>query len=91
LIKNPLDKFPFHVMNNPFASTIDIQFARIPDSKVEIRLMDMQGKLLRKWSLNQVTYNRIRLQVGDDFISHAYYVVDVLIGNKEYVDEIMKK
>jgi hypothetical protein len=92
LIKDPLDqKFVFRVMNNPFNTSIDIQFGKIPPGKVQARLMDMNGSVMMRWDLNNVSLNRVRLQLGNKQLASAVYVLNVVVGNKEYVQSVLKK
>ena len=92
LIKDPLDgKFAFRVLNNPFNTSVDIQFGNVPPGKAEVRLMDMQGKTVKTWETAEVANRRVRFNVPDALASHAFYVIKVIIGHKQYVDRIMKR
>jgi hypothetical protein len=78
-------------MNNPFNTSIDIQFGKIPPGKVQARLMDMNGSVMMRWDLNNVSLNRVRLQLGNKQLASAVYVLNVVVGNKEYVQSVLKK
>jgi hypothetical protein len=92
LIKDPLDqKFVFRVMNNPFDRSIDIQFGKIPDGKVQARLMDMNGNVIVRWDLNNVSMNRVRLQVDNRQLPSAAYLLNVIAGSRQYVEKLFRR
>jgi hypothetical protein len=35
-----------YLLNNPFNNSLKVRFAKVPQTPVEIRLFDMQGKLV---------------------------------------------
>jgi hypothetical protein len=91
LLKNPLSaKKPFNVIRNPFASSIDIQFAEIPRGSVRITLFDGAGKLVGTWNLNSVTYNRVRLDANGP-LSAGIYMLHVKTINKEFIEKLLKE
>jgi hypothetical protein len=82
---------PFVVMNNPFNTSIDLQFAKAPEGNVQIKLFDIAGRAIIKWDRKNVSYNRLRLDVGDRHLSQGTYILHVIVKDKEYVEKVIKQ
>ena len=92
LIRYALDgKKPFSIMRNPFTTTIDMQFLKVPDGKLQIRLFTTSGQLLKSWNEATLSYNRLRLDVSDKPITAGVYILRVRVNGQEFVERVMKE
>ena len=81
---------PFLVMNNPFHSSIDIQFSRTPTAAVRIRLMDVAGKTIQSWDKNNQGLSRMRLNTNGSLPSGTY-LLEVRANGQVYIEKLIKQ
>jgi hypothetical protein len=89
LIRNTGIGQNIYVLGNPFSDKISFQFARIPQTPVKIKLVNMEGKILlmseyQKLSQQQITLNSSRLIRGN-------YVLHVETDQKSFSKQIVKQ
>ncbi|HYF30901.1 MAG TPA: hypothetical protein VD993_07265 [Chitinophagaceae bacterium] len=84
LIKHPVtNNASFTVLNNPFRNALDLQFGAVMQSNGEIRLVDIKGQVVMKWSGRFQPGTRMRLQVPSR-VAAGLYVVQLLVSNRQY-------
>ena len=97
IINNPVVAYnQFLLLNNPVNNYIDMQFGILDpandntsaQSNVEIRLLDISGKLIRRYSATADQLQRLRISVSD--ISAGIYILQVLRNNTLYVKKVLK-
>jgi len=81
---------PFLVMNNPFNSSIDLQFSRNPTDAVRIRLMDVSGRTLQSWDKNNQGLSRMRINTSGT-LQAGTYLLEVRANGQVYVEKIIKQ
>jgi Pregnancy-associated plasma protein-A len=80
----------FLVMNNPFTSSIDLQFSQIPAGSVRIRLMDVAGRTIQSWDKNNPGLSRMRLDANSS-LQAGTYILEVRANGQEYVEKLIKQ
>jgi hypothetical protein len=92
LIKNLIiNKAPFTLLTNPIQNNIDLQFGDISDTKVQVRLTDITGKLLMTWNGENVANRRIRINISDKNLSNGVYILNASVDGKQYIQKVVIK
>ncbi|MGB8194797.1 MAG: T9SS type A sorting domain-containing protein [Chitinophagaceae bacterium] len=92
LVKNPkLYGGGFKVLNNPFATNIDIQFAKAPQGTADVKLYDVAGKVLYRSTYPAAGQTRMRIDLSGTNLSAGTYVLEVVVNNERYVERVIKK
>ena len=84
LVKNAYGKQDVYLAGNPVTSTINIQFAKTPNSKVTLSIYDMKGRNVYNASYNNYMQTSLKINVTDKLLAHGVYSVKVETGGKIY-------
>ena len=82
---------PFTLLNNPVQSAIDIQFGEVGAGRVQVRLTDISGKLIKLWNGENVTNRRVRIDISDRNLSKGVYILHATVNGKEYSEKVIVK
>lgn len=90
LIKVPDARQDILVMGNPFKNNLLVRFVRSPDSKGELRLTDMAGRLMARQSFGPgeqlITFN---LPPGK--LSNGVYLLEAIINGRRFTARVLKE
>jgi trimeric autotransporter adhesin len=86
----PTGKSVVRVLTNPVQSNLDIEFANIPNSDVTVRLVDLNGRVLKSWQKPQVAQRRIRFNLSGTQMAKGVYMVNITLNGKNYTERILK-
>jgi hypothetical protein len=78
------------VMGNPFKNNILVRFVRSPESKGELRLTDMSGKLITRQAFgpgDQI----IQFNISAGKLSGGVYLLQAFIGNEKFIARVLKE
>ena len=78
-----------YVLGNPFANTIRLRFASKPADKVNLRLLDIAGKLLIAKEFTNVS-NTIEFNVLPGYLSKGVYVLEAIADGKRFTYKVVK-
>ncbi len=89
LIRNAGINQNIYVLGNPFSNEISFRFAKIPQTAVKVKLVNIEGKILltseyEKLSQQQITFNSSRLIPGN-------YILQVEADQKIFNKQIVKQ
>ncbi|HEX6181452.1 MAG TPA: T9SS type A sorting domain-containing protein, partial [Chitinophagaceae bacterium] len=91
LIKSPLKGInAFTVLNNPFRTTLDLQFGKGIKGKAAIRLLDITGQTVMQWNGEVQPGNRLRLQVPHQSVS-GFYIVQLFVNKEQYTATVRRE
>jgi trimeric autotransporter adhesin len=90
LLKNDNIAQQVYVLTNPFGNYIDLQFAKAPEGKVSLRLMDMTGKQLSAGTYTNVGYN-IRFNNLNMVLSKGIYVLEAEVDGVRYTYKLVRQ
>lgn len=90
LLNSTFNTLPFSILTNPVHNSLDMQFGNIPGGHTEIRLLDITGRLLQRWTETVDAGQRIRIPLNGS-ISQGIYTVQVVQGNNQFVGKIIKE
>jgi hypothetical protein len=91
-IKNPVNgQVPFTLLNNPVQASLDIQFGETGDGKVQMRLMDISGKLIKLWNGEKLANRRVRINIADKNLSKEAYILHARIQGRDYTEKVIVK
>lgn len=76
------------VLNNPFRDQITIRFAKAPQTKVDIRLLDMSGRLVARQQ-SAPGEQQVLLNTGSAKTSRAVYQLVALVDGKQYSQQVV--
>jgi hypothetical protein len=76
------------VLNNPFRDQITIRFAKAPQTKVDIRLLDMSGRLVARQQ-SAPGEQQVLLNAGSAKTSRAVYQLVALVDGKQYSQQVV--
>jgi hypothetical protein len=82
----------FKVLTNPFVNNLEVQFATPPNGPVQVRLLDVTGRLL--YSASTVLGNdqlRYRVPVSGLALPQGFYVLDIRTSNRKYGVIVLKR
>ena len=83
LVKNAYGKQDVYLGGNPITSTINIQFAKTPNSKVSVTIFDMKGSKIYEAAYNNFTQTSLQINTNNKFAS-GVYSIKVETGGKVY-------
>lgn len=86
----PTGKSVVRVLSNPVQSNLDIEFANVPNSDVTVRLVDLNGRILKSWQKPQLAQRRIRFNLSGTQIAKGVYMVNITLNGKNYTQRILK-
>lgn len=76
------------VLNNPFRDQITIRFAKAPQTKVDIRLLDMSGRLVARQQ-SAPGEQQVLLHTGSAKTSRGVYQLVALVDGKQYSQQVV--
>jgi hypothetical protein len=91
VVRNDAAQQQMFVLSNPFRNDIRLRFARVPETPVSIRVVDMQGRVVRSYmapagsNLITVDMNAVKVMSG------GVYELDVTIDGKQYRSKLVKQ
>jgi hypothetical protein len=81
----------FRVLNNPFTSTLDLQFEKVPQGPVSIRLSDMTGRQLFRSERSVSGTSRMTLDLSGYSIARGVYLLEVDYDAERHVAQVVKE
>jgi hypothetical protein len=81
----------FRVLNNPFVTTLDVQFDRIPEGSISIRLMDMTGRQLYLSERNSAGTARMTIDLSACRLSSGIYLLEVSYNDQRHTARVLKQ
>lgn len=72
------------IFPNPFNETINIELPEWIDKKTEVKLMDIAGKLVKSWKID----NTIKLDLKD--VPEGVYLLSFEIGGRRFFRKVVK-
>lgn len=92
LIENAVNgQMPFALLNNPVQSSLDMQFGEMGNGKVQVRLTDISGKLIKTWNGEKVANRRIRIDFSDKNLSKGVYILHARVQGRDYTEKVIIK
>lgn len=76
------------VLNNPFRDQISIRFVKAPQTKVDIRLLDLSGRLVARQQAAPGE-QQVLLNTGSAKASRAVYQLVVIVDGKQYSQQVI--
>ncbi len=89
LIKNPNAQQNVWVINNPFHSFIDVRFAKTPQQKIQVELLNMAGA--RVYFKEFGIGNEVRVDLSNTHLSAASYMLRTRVDGKWYLSKVVKQ
>ena len=83
MVKNAFGKQDVYLAGNPISDNINIQFARIPNGKVAIRIYDMKGSKVYESEYNNFNQTSLKINAGTR-LAKGVYSIKVETGGKIY-------
>jgi len=77
LVRDPHAIPSFTVLPNPFSTTLDIVFGHVPNGPVQLRLLDITGRLLWQQSGVRSDGSRIHLGISGATLAPGVYLLEV--------------
>ena len=90
ILKSNFNTLPFSILTNPTHNNLDMQFGNMPGGATEIRILDITGRLMQRWTGAISRGQRIRIPLSAAY-SQGIYTVQVLQGNNQFVGKIIKE
>jgi hypothetical protein len=87
----PTGKAVVRILRNPVQNNLDIEFASIPNGKVEVRVVDLNGRTLVSYQNPNVNQRRIRIALEGKLAAQGVYVVNILMNGQHYSQRILKE
>ena len=84
LVKNAYGKQDVYLAGNPVTNSINIQFAKTPNSKVAVSIYDMKGRNVYNATYNNYMQTSLQINVAGKLLAHGVYSVKVETGGKIY-------
>ena len=78
------------VMGNPFKNNILVRFVKSPDSKGELRLTDMAGRLMARQAFGPGE-QQIQFIMPAGKLAGGVYLLQAVIGNEKFVTRVLKE
>lgn len=78
------------VLSNPFNSYIDLQLGKAFLGKTNLRLIDMNGKVVYQTLLQQ-NQSRLRLPLNNLAIAKGVYSLQLVSGNNQFTTKLVKE
>lgn len=89
-VDGPLQNNPFTVSPSPFTTGVDITFAKAPQGRTDIRLLDMTGRTLLRRDNANAAQDRIHLDLSGLSLPEGIYLLEVRTGSNTYTTKIIK-
>lgn len=84
-------KQDMQVLGNPLKyNTLVVRFMKSPDSKGELRLTDMAGRLIARQMISQGE-QQITFNLPSGKVSAGIYLLEAFIGNQKFVTRVLKE
>lgn len=90
LLKLAVAKQDILVMGNPFKNNILVRFVKSPDSKGELRLTDMSGRLMARQAFGQGE-QQIQFIMPAGKLAGGVYLLQAVIGNEKFITRVLKE
>ena len=88
--KQLLGKQEMFLLNNPFTSSLKVRFAKLPQTPVEMRLYDMQGKLV--YSNRVAPAETAIFNIGNSgALLTGAYLLDILVDGERFQVKTLKQ
>ena len=84
LVKNAFGKQDVYLAGNPITNSINIQFAKTPNSKVAVSIYDMRGSKVYEATYNNYTQTSLQINTANKLLAHGVYSVKVETGGNIY-------
>ena len=81
----------FKVLNNPFSGYLDIAFQKIPNGKLEVRLIDLTGREVFRKSNLTTSIPRLRIDLSGKPLSNGIYFIEVSTNGEKHVQKLLKQ
>jgi hypothetical protein len=91
LLKKPNVQQGIYVLSNPFMDNISIRFIKIPSGAVQMRLIDMSGRLVAKAEHSQVTQQQLTLDLSRLTVSKGTYILQVTADGTVFTSKLVKQ
>jgi hypothetical protein len=91
LIKNTAVSQNVFITGNPVHNEINMRFAKIPQTKVSVRLLDMNGKLLASKEFEQLTQSSLHPGINMANFSKGIYILQVNADDKKFINRVVKQ
>ncbi len=89
LVKNPNALQHIWVANNPFHNFINIHLAKVPEQKVIVELITMEGAKL--YSFEYGKSSDINVDVSHISLSAGVYLLRTIIDGRTYINKVLKQ
>lgn len=89
-VDGPLQSNPFTVSPSPFTTGVDITFAKAPQGRTNIRLLDMTGRTLLRKDNAMAAQDRIHLDLSGLSLPSGVYLLEVRTNANTYTAKIIK-
>ena len=77
------------VMGNPFKNSIQVRFVKSPDSKGELRLTDMAGRLMATQKI-AMGEQQIQFILPAAKLSRGVYQLQAVINGNKFIKQVIK-
>ena len=78
------------MQGNPFKTKILVRFVKTPDSKGELRLTDMAGRLMARQAFAQGE-QQIQFMMPAGKLAGGVYLLEAVIGKQKFVTRVLKE
>lgn len=86
-----IESFEYNVAPNPFENDLRISFSLSKNAKIEINLVDMSGKVIKKVINEKMEKGDYIYNVNTTGIVAGNYVLQVKVDKKAYSNKLVKK
>jgi hypothetical protein len=91
LLRNRNAKQEIAVMNNPFNNYIDIRFGKVPQGKVNVKLVDLIGRQVATGSYSNLSQSYVRFNTNDRAVSQGIYLLTIEADGIRITQKVMKQ
>lgn len=89
--KNTLNENSFHCFPNPVSNSLNLQFSVHNDeTKVEIQLIDIAGKLIKQLVNDKFQIGHYHKNIDISTLQNGYYIIKTKMGNELITKSIVK-
>ena len=81
----------FTVEPNPFTDGLDVIFTQAPAGAIQIRLLDITGRVLWRQTNAPVSGTRLHLNLPGTSLTAGVYLLEVNTGNNSYIQRVLKR
>ena len=89
LVKNAFGKQDVYLAGNPITNNINIQFAKVPNGKVSVKIYDMKGRKIYEAGHNNFNQTSLKIDIGSR-LAQGVYSIKVETAGKIYSLKAMK-